>query len=272
LPVDATKREVEKVMNRFPRPILLERQYNDGEVFPGGCLLGEHFTRFMTLEIGKKLLLIRYWLQDMYGDEFSRTNVAKRADYTYQGIANVEECKRNSHYDKTITALVESYNVSKDIILNKVKKEEFPVGICIGKPKDIKTYFYFYFLEHGKNHILDQTDYSKFDWGDHTGDLQEVSVEFFMKVKDPDTGETLNLRNIAQVKLLADDLNRINDIIIKDIETVSYKHNEIMRLREVIFELEQLLNAKERGSINPGINNDTIEALKELIKAKQGQE
>jgi hypothetical protein len=272
LPVDATKREVEKVMSRFSRPILLDRQFDDEETLPGGCLMGLHFRRYMTLETGEKLLLIRYWLQDMYGDEFSRTNVAKRVGISYQGIANVEERKRKSHYKITITDLIGEYKVPKEIILNNFEEKEFPVGIYIGKPQDMATYFYYYYLENGLNHVLDQTDYSKFDWGDHTGELQEVEVEFFMKVKDPDTGETLNSRNIAQVKLLADDLNRISDIIIRDIEIVAYKHNEIIRLREEIFELEQLLNAKERGTINPRINNDTVQALKELIKAKQGQQ
>lgn len=263
MPVDATKKEVESIMKRFGRPIILERLYENDELLPGGCLLGVHFERFTNLEVGRKLLLIRYWLEDMYGDEYSRANIARSLHYSYQGIKNVETCSRKKNYDKTITALVDEYHVSKEVILGTLQAEDIPQGICIGKPNDMTYYFNQYYLEHGKNHVLDLTDYSKFDWGDHTGGLQEVSIELVMRLRDPDTGEILNTRNITQVKLSGNDLNRISDIIVRDMEMAAYKHKEIMRLKEEIYELEQLLFVKERSAVpHPNIDKDTLKRFK----------
>lgn len=262
---NATQREVESIMKRFTRPIILERLYDNEDLLPGGCLLGDHFKRFNTLEVGSKLLLIRYWLENMYGDEYSRANIARSLLYSYQGIKNVETCARKKNYDKTITALVEKYNVSKDVILGNLQGEDLPKGIFIGKPEDMSDYFFHFYLEHGKNHVLDQTDYSKIDWGDHTRGLQEVNVEIFMKVSDPKTGDILNSRNFTQVKVSANDLNRISDIIVKDMEMVAYKHDEIMLLKEEIIELEQLLKAM-RSSTPPKIDKDTLKRFFEGLE------
>lgn len=77
-----------------PRPIILERIHDELDEVPGGCLVGVHFERFMTLDPRKKLHRIRIWLEEMYGDEYSRSAVIKKInnDLSYQGLKNIEEC------------------------------------------------------------------------------------------------------------------------------------------------------------------------------------
>gem|GEM_PF-2964088 len=236
-------------MSQFPRPLLMERQYDEEDLLLGGCLIGVHFVRFMALDPRDKLLLIRIWLEDMYGDEFSRPSVIKRIrdGMTYQGLKNIEESLRNKVREDNVTRIVDVYGISEDLI-NKQNAEECGAkGLFVGKPEHKQEYFLHYYNQHGKNHLLDVTDYSKMDWEEHTNGLDEVEVEVFLKINDPNTGERMAVRNIAKLKLMADDLPNLHDIIAKDIDLVSDKHTKFMNMREEIQELYQRLASSERN-------------------------
>lgn len=233
-------------MDRLSRPLLIERLRDGEEFIPGGCLLGIHFERFLTLDPREKLLLIRVWLEDMYGDEYSRVSIGNGEILSYQGLKNIEEKLRDSIRANNIERLSTKYHVPVGVITGNKPEGEWSEGLFIGKPEDRQDYFYNYYLKHGENHILDDTDYSKIHWKDATKKLHEVDVEVFIKLCDPGTGEHLTTRNVARMKVLSDDVARLHDIIVKDMDVVSHRHEEYMSMREYLDEVYQRLAAAER--------------------------
>lgn len=264
----SAQKKYTEVTRRLPRPIVLHRQEEEGILLPGGCLFGIHFERFMDLDPREKLLLIRIWLEEMYGeDEFSRPAVVKKVKdgLSYQGLKNIEELLKNSVRESNVSRLSEVYSVPKEFISNRLSDEFQPKGLFIGKVEDMHLYFYHYYNQHGKNHILDDTDYSQFFWDEHTKGLKEVDLEIYIKVREPETGEPITTRNIARLKLLADDLPKLHEILVKDVEVIAAKHDEFIGMREHIQELYQRLSAAERLiDLYEGV--DPNEQIKKMIE------
>ncbi|WP_281885829.1 hypothetical protein [Paenibacillus sp. YYML68] len=232
-----------------PRPIILERIHDELDEVPGGCLVGVHFERFMILDPRKKLHRIRIWLEEMYGDEYSRSAVIKKInnDLSYQGLKNIEECLKGSVRKGNISILAKAYGVPEAIITMETTDECGVKGLFIGKEEDEDEYFYRYFCQNGKKHILDDSDLSKYQWETDVKRLNEVDVEILIRVREPETGEFISKRNsFARFKLLSEDLPRLHDILQKDIEMISIKHKEYIEMREHIQELYQMLSAAER--------------------------
>ncbi|MEK4187767.1 MULTISPECIES: hypothetical protein [Paenibacillus] len=258
----AAQTAFQRVMGKFRRPLILERLQIEEENISGGCLHGVHFERFITLDPREKLLVIRVWLEEMYGDEYTRVSIANTGILSYQGLKNIEEMLKESVRESNVARLSEKYHVPLGLITAKIPDGEWATGIFIGKPRDRLDYFYHYYLQHGKNHILDDTDYSKLHWNDVTKELDEVEVEVFIKLLDPETGEPITSRNIAKLRVLSDEVPRLHDIIVKDMDMIAHKHIEYMRLHELVNELNQRLAAAERRiDMYEGNSNEKIDRL-----------
>lgn len=260
----AAQTAFQHVMGKFMRPLILERLQIEEQDISGGCLHGVHFEKFMTLDPREKLLVIRVWLEEMYGDEFTRVSIANTGILSYQGLKNIEEMLKESVRYSNAARLAEKYHVPLGLITAKIPDGEWAKGVFIGKPRDRVEYFYHYFLQHGKNHILDDTDYSTVRWEEATRELDEVEVEVFIKLWDPETGEPITTRNVAKLRVLSDEVPRLHNIIVKDMNMIAHKHDEYMTLHELVRELNQRLAAAERR-IDMYEGNDANDKLDRLI-------
>lgn len=266
--MDVEKRALKRRMDKVRRPLQLERLRDENGITPGGCLLGNQFNRFMILDPREKLLVIRLWLEEMYGSEYSRASIGDGKILSYQGLKNIEEMLRNSVRDSNIAILAKKYHVPHGVIAGKIPKAEWANGLFIGKPEDRDNYFYRFYIQQGQNHILDDSDYSKAFWEEATKELKEVDIEVYIKVRHPETGEPITSRNIARLKVLSNEVPRLHEIILKDMEMVAYKHNEYMSMREQMSELYRRLEvAESRIDMYEGIDpNDTLKTqLDELL-------
>ncbi|MGG2201424.1 helix-turn-helix domain-containing protein [Paenibacillus validus] len=265
--MSTTKKLADGVMASFPRPLSLDRVLIEEEAIPGAVLSSVHYQRFMTLKTGQRLLLIREWLEEMYPGEFSRGRVAERIMYSYQGLKNVENCTKNPR-ESTVRALIEVYNVSADIVMSG-NGDEMKNGVYIGKAEDMSMFFLSYYEQHGENHHLDDTDYTNVYKDIESTRFKTLQVEFIMRVYEPGDRDLLHDRVIVKTELSPTDTKDMWELIVKNAEILSNRHQSMQALGERLDELEQRLkihSKRESTQIRGPQDNETMEeAYKSLL-------
>jgi len=270
--LDSARRAYLRVMEKFGRGFKLERLDEEGNIIPGAYLEGVHLEKFMALDPREKLLLLRVWLENMYGSEYSRVSIGKAGIVSYQGLKNIEEMLRGGIRATNIERLARKYNVPIGIITGKTPKDEWEKGLFIGKPVDRDNFHYNYYLQHNKNYVLDDTDYSVMFEDNDKRKLQEVDVEVYIKLRESETGIPITTRNIARFKYLSEEVSRLYEIIASIMNIVAIKHDEYMSMYKHIDELyQQLAFAEQRINMHEGIDPDKKiqKLLNELDNHKQ---
>ncbi|MDQ0059448.1 hypothetical protein [Paenibacillus harenae] len=198
--------------------------------YRGQLLYGDKLAHFHTLGVGQKLGYIREILEEEYGDEFSRSRVAKKCGLTHQGQYHLEEKSKKKPRERTLNKLLEIYNIPHSLLKdnNDNPKSRFridPAPIYIGKPEDRALYL--------KDVVEQQASMedSLRNYTPSADDLLEVDFEMIAYIPDTPLIHKRG-RYARRVRLTSEDIQMLEGLIETQIEIIASRREALEKLRQ----------------------------------------
>ncbi|RJE90727.1 hypothetical protein D3P07_01070 [Paenibacillus sp. 1011MAR3C5] len=199
--------------------------------YRGRILDGDDLIHFNTLGVGQKLRYIREILEVEYGEEFSRSSVAKVSGViSHQGLHHLEVNSKRKPKARTLNRLAEMYNIPHSLLADShdMPKSRFrfdPVPIFIGKPEDKALYLKDMDEQQHNSHRDIASFIPKVD------DVLEVDLDIV--VYGPQYPFIHKKQVVAhRAKLTMDDISTIQELIGKQVEIITSRREALMQLKD----------------------------------------